>query len=102
LLPILLATAAFGFCGGLLVVFGTDTARVGMTSMILLVITAATPMPLAQAASASVLIVCGGLLLTLFSLAAWPLQRYWPERQILATVYTGLAMQATQPSQDNA
>ncbi|MEP6898648.1 MAG: FUSC family protein, partial [Rhodanobacter sp.] len=40
LLPMLAATAAFGFFGGLLVVFGTDTARVGMTSMILLVITA--------------------------------------------------------------
>jgi len=102
LLPILLATAAFGFFGGLLVVFGTDTARVGMTSMILLVITAATPLPLTQAASASALIVCGGLLLTLFSLAAWPLQRYWPERQALASVYAGLAALATQPSQDNA
>jgi len=102
LLPMLLATALFGFCGGLLVVFGTDTARVGMTSMILLVITAATPVPLAQAATAAALIVCGGLLLTLFSLAAWPLQRYWPERQALATVYGELAALARQHAHDDA
>lgn len=102
LAPMLLATAVFGFFGGLLVVFGTDTARVGMTSMILLVITAATPVPLAQAVTASALIVCGGVLLTLFSLAAWPLQRYWPERQALATVYAGLSTLAERRSHDDA
>ena len=62
LLPILLATAACGFFGGLLVVFGTDTARVGMTSMILLVITASTPTTLGAALGGAVLIFAGGLL----------------------------------------
>ena len=75
LLPILLATAACGFFGGLLVVFGTDTARVGMTSMILLVITASTPASFEHAMGGAALIFAGGLLLTSFSLAAWPLQR---------------------------
>ena len=42
LVPLLFATMAFGFFGGLLVVFGLDIARVGMTSMILLVVTADT------------------------------------------------------------
>jgi len=101
LLPLLVATAAFGFFGGLLVVFGTDTARVGMTSMILLVITASTPTSLSGALSGAGLIVSGGLLLTLFSLAGWPWQRYWPERHALATVFDGLTTLARQPVRDD-
>ena len=100
LLPMLLATAAFGFCGGMLVVFGTDAARVGMTSMILLVIAAATPIDPRNALLAALLIACGGLLLTLFAVAAWPLQRYRPERHALAGVYGGLAGLARQPAVD--
>ncbi len=99
-LPMLLATAAFGFCGGMLVVFGTDAARVGMTSMILLVIAAATPIDPRNALLAALLIACGGLLLTLFAVAAWPLQRYLPERHALAGVYAGLASLARQPAVD--
>jgi uncharacterized membrane protein YccC len=102
LLPILIATAACGFFGGLLVVFGVDTARVGMTSMILLVITASTPTSLGAALGGAALIFAGGLLLAAFSLAAWPLQRYWPERQALANVYTGLAVLARQQAHDDA
>ncbi len=103
LLPMLLATLATGFLGGLLVVFGTDIARVGMTSMILLVITAAEPIPSpVEAIAASALIFAGGLLLALFSVAAWPLQRYWPERNALAEVYRGLAALARQASHDDA
>jgi uncharacterized membrane protein YccC len=100
--PMLLATLACGFFGGLLVVFGPDIARVGMTSMILLVITAATPTTLTDALIGSGLIFSGGLLLTLFSVAAWPLQRYRPERQALATVYRGLAALARQQAHDDA
>ncbi|MBD8872963.1 FUSC family protein [Rhodanobacter sp. DHB23] len=100
LLPMLLVTAVFGFCGGMLVVFGTDAARVGMTSMILLVIAAATPVSPRNALLASGLIASGGLLLTLFAVAAWPLQRYRPERHALAGVYAGLATLARQPGDD--
>ncbi|MEI7037330.1 FUSC family protein [Fulvimonas yonginensis] len=98
---ILLASAIVGFGGGLLVVFGTDIARVGMTSMILLVVTAATPTSLAGAAAGAALIFAGGLLMMLFSVAAWPLQRYRPERHALATVYRGLAALARQRGQDD-
>ncbi|WP_114239250.1 FUSC family protein [Dyella sp. C9] len=102
LVPMLIATAAFGFFGGLLVVFGTDMTRVGMTSMILLVVTAATPRPLMDALGASALIFSGGLLLTIFSVAAWPLQRYRPERHALAEVYRGLSSLARQQAHDDA
>ncbi|MBE1159967.1 FUSC family protein [Dyella acidiphila] len=101
LLPITLATAAFGFFGGLLVVFGTDIARVGMTSMILLVVTAATPSSVHDAFVGAALIFAGGLLLALFSVAAWPLQRYRPERFALAAVYRGLASLAVEHAQDD-
>ncbi|WP_250623375.1 FUSC family protein [Pinirhizobacter soli] len=96
-LSLSLATAVLGFFGGMLVIFGPDIARVGMTSMLLLVITAATPLPVGQAIGASLLIFGGGMLLTLFSIAAWPLQRYRPERHALAEVYRGLAILAAQP-----
>jgi uncharacterized membrane protein YccC len=100
LLPLLVITAALGFFGGLLVVFGPDTARAGMTSMILLVITAASPQPLPGALGGAALIFAGGLLLAAFSLAAWPLQRYWPERHALVEVYRGLAMLARETRHD--
>ena len=102
LIPMLIATALFGFFGGLLVVFGVDIARVGMTSMILLVVTAASPTSLAGASIGATLIFAGGILLTLFSVAAWPLQRYRPERHALAGVYKGLATLARQQAHDGA
>jgi uncharacterized membrane protein YccC len=98
-LTLSLATAVLGFFGGMLVIFGPDIARVGMTSMLLLVITAATPLPVSQAIGASLLIFSGGMLLALFSIAAWPLQRYGPERHALAVVYRGLAALAALAAQ---
>lgn len=98
--PMSVACAVCGFFGGLLVVFGPDIARVGMTSMLLLVITAATPTDLRGALAGGALIFSGGMLLALFSIAAWPLQRYRPERMALAAVYRGLAVLARKPQQD--
>ena len=100
LLPLLLVTAAVGFFGGLLVVFGPDTARAGMTSMILLVVTAASPMSTTAALGSAALIFGGALLLASFSLAAWPLQRYRPERQALVEVYRGMAELARESRRD--
>ncbi|UPG87849.1 FUSC family protein [Luteibacter aegosomatis] len=100
ILPMSLACIACGFFGGLLVVFGPDIARVGMTSMLLLVITAATPTDFAHALSGGLLIFAGGMLLAMFSIAAWPLQRYRPERTALAAVYRGLADLARKPQKD--
>jgi uncharacterized membrane protein YccC len=101
-LALTIATAFLGFFGGILVVFGPDIARLGMTSMLLLVITAATPLPVGEAVGGAILIFCGGLLLALFSVAAWPLQRYRPERQALADVYRGLATLARQTHANDA
>jgi uncharacterized membrane protein YccC len=95
-----IACALCGFSGGMLVVFGPDIARVGMTSMLLLVITAATPTDVGGALAGGGLIFAGGMLLASFSIAAWPLQRYRPERLALAIVYRGLADLARKPQKD--
>lgn len=102
LLPMLVITAGFGFVGGMLVLFGADTARVGMISMILLVVTGAYPTTLANAVGGAALIVAGGTLLGGLSLAAWPWQRYRPERNALADVYDGLAVLARQSTHGEA
>jgi uncharacterized membrane protein YccC len=102
LAPLLAATVAISFAGALLVVFGDAAGRIGMAAMILLVISAASPAssPVAALETAA-LIAGGGILLTLFSIAAWPLQRYGPEREALAAVYHGLASLARQRNVDS-
>src|SRR5215469_4373355 len=102
LAALLTATVVVGFAGALLVVFGDAAGRIGLAAMILLVITAAHPAGSAWAAlQSAALIACGGVLLTLFSVAAWPLQRYGPERAALAAVYRGLAALARQRNVDS-
>ncbi len=86
-----IAAVLWGFGGGMLVALGPDAGRIGLTSMILLVITAADPRPLDEAVARALLFCSGGLLLMLFSIAAWPLQRYRPERYALAQLCRELA-----------
>lgn len=90
------ALALWGFIGGMLVLFGPRMTRIGMTSMILLIVSTTKPLPWHLAFGASGLILAGGGLQALFSIAAWPLRRYRPERFALATVYRELARQARQ------
>ncbi len=99
---LLLAALAISFAGALLVVFGDAIARVGMVAMMLLVIATALPAPtLAAALQLTAEVTAGGVLLTVLSIAAWPLQRYGPEREALAAVYRGLAAMARARAHDN-
>ncbi|MGV8931249.1 MAG: FUSC family protein [Luteimonas sp.] len=86
-----MAAALAGLLGGMLVALGPVTARVGMTSMIVMIITADMHVPIVHAPGVATLIFAGGLLQMLMALAAWPLQRYRPERFALATVLRQLA-----------
>jgi len=86
-----LAAALAGLLGGLLVALGPVIARVGMTSMIVLVVTADMQVQTAYAPAVAALIFAGGVLQMLMAVAAWPLQRYRPERFALATVLRQLA-----------
>lgn len=94
---LVLAALLWGIGGGLLVALGTDAGRAGLTSMILLVITAAQPGDVSSAAATGALIFAGGVLQTLFAIAAWPLQRYRPERHALAEICRQLAANARLP-----
>jgi len=89
-----LAAAAFGWAGGLLVALGPAAARVGLISMIVMLITTETGLSPAQALGVAGLVFAGGLLQMLFAIAAWPLQRYRPERFALATVLAQLSQVA--------
>ncbi len=89
-----LAALLWGLGGGLLVALGADAARAGLTAMILLVITSSQPRTPEGAGIAAALIFLGGTLQTLFAIAAWPLQRYRPERQAIAQMCRQLAASA--------
>ncbi len=89
-----IAALVWGIAGGMLVALGPEAGRAGLTAMILLVVTGAEPQPFEQALGIAVLIFTGGVLQTLFALAAWPLQRYRPERHALASVFQQLATMA--------
>ena len=92
-----LAALVWGVAGGILVALGPNAGRAGLTSMIILVVLAATPRDAAGALAAASLIFAGGLLQMLLAIAAWPLQRYRPERHALAALCTQLAASARRP-----
>ena len=82
--PLMVAAAlVWGIGGGMLVALGQNAGRAGLTCMILLLVMGAVPLDLAGASGASAAIFAGGLLQMTFSLAAWPLLRYRPEREAL-------------------
>jgi len=90
-LALLLAASLWGFGAGMLVAVDAHLTRVGLTSLILLVIMGAEPHAVPEAWPAAALIFAGGVLQTVFAIAAWPLQRYRPERLALAQAFRGLA-----------
>ena len=98
----LLAVAAYSLVGGMMVALGPMAARVGLTSLIVLLITADMRLPVHAAPGVAFAIFCGGLLQLLFALAAWPLQRYRPERFALAAVLEQLAQAARAPTDPNS
>ncbi|MBB6365726.1 putative membrane protein YccC [Xanthomonas sacchari] len=91
-----LSALLLGLGGGLLVALGPVAARVGLTSMILLVVSADVRLPPLQSVGVAALIFAGGVLQMLMALAAWPLQRYRPERFALADLMRQLAGLARQ------
>jgi uncharacterized membrane protein YccC len=93
-LVFVLAVLGFAFAGGMLVALGPMAARVGLTSMIVLMVTADMRLSPTDAPGIAALIFSGGVLQMLLAVAAWPLQRYRPERFALADVLQQLAATA--------
>src|SRR6185312_1021707 len=90
-IALLVVAALWGFGSALLVAIGPDATRAGLSSLVLLVIMGAEPHAARDAWPAALLILGGGVLQALFAIAAWPLQRYRPERLALAHAFRGLA-----------
>ena len=88
------AVAVVAFSGGFVVALGPMAARVGLTSLLVLLVMADMRLPMANAGGVAALILAGGLLQMLLAVAAWPLQRYRPERFALAEVLSQLARTA--------
>jgi uncharacterized membrane protein YccC len=86
-----LAALVCGVAGGMLVALGPNAGRAGLACVILLLVMGADPRDFTGAASAGLLVFAGGLIEMLLALAAWPLQRYRPERTALARVCRELA-----------
>ncbi|MGH8146396.1 MAG: FUSC family protein [Rhodanobacteraceae bacterium] len=92
-----IVVALWGFAAALLVAIGPHATRIGLTSMILLVVLGAEPAPPTQALGVAALILAGGALQTLFAIMAWPLQRYRPERLALTSALRDLGSVARAP-----
>src|SRR5690348_3980828 len=86
-----IVAALWGFAAALLVALGPHATRAGLISMILLVVLGAEPLRATEAWPAALLIFAGGVLQTVFAIAAWPLQRYRPERMAVADALRGIA-----------
>src|SRR5690348_7545297 len=90
-IALVFVAALWGFAAALLVALGPHATRAGLISMILLVVLGAEPLRATEAWPAALLIFAGGVLQTLFAIAAWPLQRYRPERLAVAAALKGIA-----------
>lgn len=83
--------AIWALWGGLLVAVGPVATQIGLTSIILLLVFAARPLPPDRAAIEAMLIFGGGAFQTVLSVAAWPVRRFGPQRDALAAVFWQLA-----------
>jgi len=90
-LPYLTVLAASAFLLAMLVALGPVATQGGTAILIVLVVTGGTAGHGFDPWAASGLFLAGGLLATLFSVAAWPLRIYQPERDALAAVYRMLS-----------
>lgn len=83
--------AACAFAAGMLVATGETAGNIGTISLVTLIVFAAQPASLGKAFSSGLLLLAGGAMQTLFSIALWPVRRHLPEARALGTLYTELA-----------
>ena len=83
--------AACAFAAGMLVATGETAGNIGTISLVTLIVFAAQPASLGKAFTSGLLLLAGGALQTLLSIALWPVRRYLPEARALGTLYGELA-----------
>jgi uncharacterized membrane protein YccC len=86
--------AACAFAAGMLVATGDTAGNIGAITLVTLIVYAAQPAPFGKALSSGLLIIAGGGLQTLLSIALWPVRRFYPEARALGTLYAALARTA--------
>ncbi|HEU6451887.1 MAG TPA: FUSC family protein [Gemmatimonadaceae bacterium] len=96
-LAVLLA-ALWSFAVGMLVLFGSTPAQLGVTTLILLIVFGAEPMTPHDALATAALVCAGGLLQTVLAISAWPARGFAPERRALERSCRALAAWASAPA----
>jgi uncharacterized membrane protein YccC len=92
-----LVAGVWAFAAAMLVALSQEMADLGAMSLVMLVVYAALPLNVEQAAASGLLACAGGLFQTLLSVASWPLHRYVAERRALGEFYRELARAAASP-----
>lgn len=82
--------AICAFAAGMLVATGEAAGNIGAITLVTLIVFSAQPAPFAKAVTSGLLIVAGGGLQTLLSIALWPVRRFYPEARALGTLYSEL------------
>jgi uncharacterized membrane protein YccC len=83
--------ALCAFAAGMVVATGDTAGNIGTITLVTLIVFAAEPASFGKAFSSGLLIIAGGALQTLLSIALWPVRRYFPEARALGTLYAELA-----------
>ena len=91
-----LSTLVWAFIAGMLVVIDTVLADIGVVSLTVLLMFAASPVSSKQSLVFAGLCLLGGLFQTSLALVLWPIRRYRPERRELASLYFSLSQLANQ------
>jgi len=86
--------AICAFAAGMLIATGETAGNIGTITLVTLIVFSAEPAPFGKAVTSGLLILAGGGLQTLLSIALWPVRRFYPEARALGTLYTELARMA--------
>ena len=92
-----LVAGGWAFAAGLLVALSPAAGDLGLISLVTLVVFAARPLPVQQAALSGLFAFAGALFQTALALAFWPVRRYVPERRALGRLYIELSRAAPAP-----
>jgi uncharacterized membrane protein YccC len=83
--------ALCAFAAGMVVATGETAGNIGTITLVTLIVFAAEPASFGKAFTSGLLILAGGAMQTLFSMALWPVRRFFPEARALGVLYAELA-----------
>ena len=75
----------------MLVAVSQPAADIGTITLVTLIVFSAQPATFGGALTSGLLVVAGGLVQTLLSIALWPVRRFVPEARALGALYASLA-----------